>query len=250
MAYRFTAAATGLIPSAVKTAIEAAGSKLATIEQATVTDIPTKIDNIEVATDAPSVAEIRAEMDANSTKLAAINLATTDTIPTAIAGVTATVDETALATAIASELGDVGGASVSDIVSALVGKNITVTSPVTADQDVEVYAADDYIDAWDRSLSWSNSGGDWAGGDLTDAVVTMAIVDASGNAVLTKTGSVVTATGTQSVMVELEEADVSLLTQEGKRYKYQLYITKSGYRQTLATGSVTAVQPAAEVVEE
>lgn len=143
MAYRFTAAATGLIPTAVKTAIEAAGSKLATIEQATVTDIPTKIDNIEVATDAPSVAEIRAEMDANSTKLASINLATTDTIPTAIGNVSATVDETALAAAIAGELGSVVAPTAAENAEAYakldystIAGTIPANSPMAADMAV------------------------------------------------------------------------------------------------------------------
>lgn len=116
--------------------------------------------------------------------------------------------------------------------------NVTVSSVVTTDQDLVLVQYDDYLDANSRAISWSNTSGDWFAGDLTDATVALTIVDAGGYVKLTKAGSVVTATGTQEVSVELTSAETGLLTEQGRRYHYQLLLTKATHRETEVDGDV------------
>lgn len=116
---------------------------------------------------------------------------------------------------------------------------ITVTSPVTADQNVEIVQYDDYLDENSKVLPWTNSSGDWFNGDLTDATVSFIVKASDGTAILTKAGRVDTATGTQVVSVELTSAETGLLTRAGKQYTYQLLLTKATYRETEVTGDVT-----------
>jgi len=117
--------------------------------------------------------------------------------------------------------------------------NITVTAAVKTDGDIELVQYDDYLAANSRALSWTNTSGDWFAGDLTTATVALTIVDNDGVLVLTKAGTVTTATGTQAVAVELTSANTALLTKQGKQYKYQLLLTKTAYRETEVTGDIT-----------
>jgi hypothetical protein len=116
---------------------------------------------------------------------------------------------------------------------------VTVTSAVSDDNDIEIVQYDDYLTAYSRQLSWTNSGGDWMGGDLTDATVAFTATEKDGTAIITKAGAVVTATGTQAVSVDLTAAETALFTKPGKQYMYQLLITKATYRETEITGDIT-----------
>jgi hypothetical protein len=169
----------------------------------------------------PTAVENRQEMDSNSTQFAAIVEDTGTTLPAAISGISTT------------------------IVANLSG-NVTVTSPVTVDLDVEITQYDDYLDANGRKLTWNNSSGDWCNDDLTDATITFTVETASGTEVLEVAGEVVTATGTQVIGVELTSAQTALLTKEGQQYKYQLLVTKSTYRETVASGGVIVTLPFSE----
>jgi len=117
--------------------------------------------------------------------------------------------------------------------------NVTAASAVTTALDIELVQYDDYLDANSKALTWSNTSGDWFAGDLTDASVALTLTAAhDGKVMLTKAGSVVTATGTQEVSVELTAANTALFTKPGKQYKYQLLLTKATYRETEVTGDV------------
>jgi len=124
--------------------------------------------------------------------------------------------------------------------------DMTVSAPVTQDLDIVIYQYDDYYDAEGRSLEWTNSDGDWGGGDITGATVSLQINHKhTGAAVKTKVGTVVTATGTQKVRVELGTADTDDFTDCGELYKYQLRITLAGdggHVETVAEGDVTVIK--------
>lgn len=119
------------------------------------------------------------------------------------------------------------------------GGTVNVSSTVTDDNDIDIVQHDDYLTAYDRQLSWTNSGGDWFGEDLTDAAVAFTAMERDGTVIITKAGAVVTATGTQAVSVDLTAANTALFTKPGKRYKYQLLLTKATYRETEVTGDIT-----------
>lgn len=116
--------------------------------------------------------------------------------------------------------------------------DITVTSAVTSDSEIELVAYDDYLSANSRALSWTNSSGDWFAGDISGAAVTLTLVERDGTVVVSKAGSVTTATGTQAVEVALTSAETGLFTKLGKQYKYQLLLVKTAYRETEVTGDV------------
>lgn len=165
-------------------------------------------------------------VEAVQEKLAAVEEDTGTTLPAAISAI---------------EAGSGGDATAENqvaILAALRAGAVTVESAVTEGLDIEVVQYDDYLTANGRQLSWSNAAGDWAGGDLTTATVTFAIKTKDGTAVLSKSGAIVTATGTQVVTVDLTSANTALLTKPGNQYRYQLLITKSTYRETEVTGNV------------
>lgn len=120
--------------------------------------------------------------------------------------------------------------------------SVTVTSPVTSEEDVELVAGRDYLTANARHLSWSNSSGDWCNSDLTDATVAFtaeATWGGGSNTLDGIAGAVVTATGTQVVKVELTAAQTALFINPGGQYIYQLTFTDaSGYVETAVTGNI------------
>ncbi len=116
--------------------------------------------------------------------------------------------------------------------------NITVTSAVTSDSEIELVQYDDYLSANSRALSWTNTSGDWFAGDITGAAITLTLTENDGTIILSKAGSVVTATGTQEVSVDLTSAETGLFTKPGKQYKYQLLMVKATHRETWITGDV------------
>jgi hypothetical protein len=117
---------------------------------------------------------------------------------------------------------------------------VTVTSPVTDDLDINIVQYDDYLTANNRALPWTNTSGTWFDGDISGATVTFTATDRSGTTILEKAGSVVASTGTQAVQVELTSVNTGLFTKaDGKqRYKYQLLLTKTGYREMEVTGDI------------
>ncbi len=118
--YAATAESQEAIPAAVKTAIEADGSKIDHLWETTEDDGGTRRFTADSLAEAPSgtgasATSIREEMDDNSTKLAAIKTKT-------------------------------------DLITSA---NITVTSAVTTDGDIELVQYDDYLGANSKALSWT-----------------------------------------------------------------------------------------------
>jgi len=131
---------------------------------------------------------------------------------------------------------------------ALISGAVTVTSPVTAELDVEITQHDDYLLANSRTLPWTNTSGTWFAGNILGATVTFTAKTLDGIAVLSKAGVVLTATGTQAVYVELTAANTALFTKAGRQYRYQLLLAKTGYRETEVTGEIvvtTSLSPPA-----
>jgi hypothetical protein len=132
------------------------------------------------------------------------------------------------------------------IASALAGRTISVTSPVTENQDIEIVAGDDYVVANGRELTWPNTGGDWCNGDMTDASVVFVAepINGDGDDTVNLDGRVITATGTQEVGVDLASAYSTLFVKDGSLYKYHLVFTDAnGYVETRVIGKINAKQP-------
>jgi hypothetical protein len=84
---------------------------------------------------------------------------------------------------------------------------ITTVSPVAQDGDVTLIQGDDYLDADDRALEWTNEEGTWP--DLTDAEIRL--VAHRNRITVSVTGEVVVPTGAnQKVRVELTQADTEI----------------------------------------
>jgi len=117
---------------------------------------------------------------------------------------------------------------------------VTAISPVSDDLDISLVQGDDYTVVNGRSLYWTNEAGTWgAGGDISGFDVNLYIANCNNTLLLSKTGVVTTPTTTQRVDVELLSAETTLLTKNGKVYKYQLVISNSGDRETIVTGDIT-----------
>jgi len=206
--YRLTAVATSLIAEQVKSALEAEGSKLSQVLDDTSTTIPEAISGIEVTID--------------ETALAAIII---ESISDSLGDIV--IDETAIASAIATKFRG----------------SISIVSPVVDNQDIDIVSGDDYNITDTRELSWTNTSGNWCGGDLTSAIVEIFFVLADSTALFKKTGEVVTATGAQKVCVQLTSAETSLFTKAGSSYKYQLRFTKSDRTEMRIAGDVKVTLP-------
>lgn len=119
---------------------------------------------------------------------------------------------------------------------------VTVSSPVSSTGDVAVHQWDDYFDADNRRLEWSNSDGDWGGGSLLNATIRLRMKHLLTGTSKDLLGSVITSSGTQVVGVEIESTDAGILD-KGQVYDYQLRATLptsgTGHTETLKTGRIT-----------
>lgn len=142
------------------------------------------------------------------------------------------LDEQAIADAIIDQL---GGESI----------NVTVVQPVLPNSDITIYAGDDYDNDELRSLEWTtDDAAIWP--DLTGASIAFIATkrtDRSGDASLSKAGSVVVATGAnKKVRVELSASDTDSLVRGENVYAYALRATlPNGHVITLQTGNVTVI---------
>lgn len=91
-------------------------------------------------------------------------------------------------------------------------------APVNANGDVAVIAGDDYLNADGRALVWTNAA--WP--SLTGATITLKVRDNTKAVLLTKTGTVVSAT---SARVDLTRTDTALAT---GAYLFNLVAALSG----------------------
>jgi len=120
---------------------------------------------------------------------------------------------------------------------------VALVSPVTVQNHLSLVQGDDYTIANGRYLSWTSAGG-WCSGDIAGATVSLLIEEkVSHTFVLKKSGTVITATGTQKVGIELLAAETALLTNEGfAYYTYQLKIAKAGDIEKTVTGNVSVTR--------
>ena len=160
----------------------------------------------------PSVESIRQEIDNNSSKLAEI-LEDTSEIGIAGAGlndlggmsdtmkdqVNAEVDQA---------LADFGPPTKEELNTALATYGVSVANPKSPNTNtITIVRGDDYTESASRKIVWTASSADqWP--DLTDATITFTAKRDSDS--LTKTGSVISATGTQSFQVELTASDTDI----------------------------------------
>jgi len=99
--------------------------------------------------------------------------------------------------------------------------SVTVVSPVATDEDITIYTWDDY-DADPVPLAGLEQQQRRLGGtDLTTWTIKLHLYDELTETTTSITGSVVTATGTQVVRVELTHAQTGVLV-AGNSYKYQV----------------------------
>lgn len=118
--------------------------------------------------------------------------------------------------------------------------HITYVGPVAINGDVTIVRGDDYSNTDSRSLQWeTDDAATWP--TLTSATITLTAENDSGTQVLTKTGAVVTATGTnKKVRVELAAADTASITPATYRFDVQAVI--STRKITLVRGLLTIVE--------
>lgn len=118
---------------------------------------------------------------------------------------------------------------------------VTVSSPVDpVTWNIRLTQGDDYDDDEGRSLEWTNENGTWGDGDITSNTVSFKVTNKkTGQAAISKAGSVVTPTGTQKIRVELTAAETAALTEAGDAYKYQIRIVEeNNHIETRIEGNV------------
>lgn len=128
-------------------------------------------------------------------------------------------------------------AAVNSAIASLSGGSITLVSPVTNTGDIAITQWDDYLLANNRQIAFSNSAGTWAGGTINSCTLT---ISAGGVTIIpTITGTIVSASGSQSIYFQIPSAQTGLLTQTGRAYIYQvLILNATGLRETDITGAV------------
>ena len=125
---------------------------------------------------------------------------------------------------------------------ALISGAVTVTSPINAELDIEIVQRDAYSRTDTPALDWSSSDGDWFAGNISGAIVTFTAWGNDKTQILSKACSIVSATGTQLVRLELTGANTVLFTHPGKQYVYDVVIAKSGEERTIVSGGITIIQ--------
>ncbi len=125
------------------------------------------------------------------------------------------------------------------VAAALSGQTVTITSPLASSGAISLQQGDDYDNTEGRALDWINAAGDWGTGDITGATVAFRAVHSldKTRTAIDIVGSVVTATGTQKVRVELTDEETALFL--GEAWGYQLRLTlASGRIETIADSTV------------
>jgi hypothetical protein len=180
------------------------------------------------APDNTSITAIKAQTDK-------LNFTGTD-VKATLDGESVTVDADAIADAVLAGLGSVAdpllnlvpGSYDSGTAGAALGRlvaaSVTITAPVYASgRRIRIVRGDDYLATDGRALDFSSA--DWP--DLTSATINFTAK--RGSNVLTKAGTVVTATGTKVVRIELEHTDTEDLkiTEDNNPYIYDIEATLS-----------------------
>ena len=111
-------------------------------------------------------------------------------------------------------------------------------SPMISAERIQLVQYGDYHLAMGRELHWDNPSGSWHRGDLTGCAVQFAITDGQGRQIVRKTGAVVTATGRQRVICELDSADTAVLTSEGAVYSFEVAVASAGNFEPIVLGTV------------
>ena len=124
------------------------------------------------------------------------------------------------------------------IINTLAATTVSVTSPVVDDTTIEVVTGDDYHVDDSRALTFSKV---ISTEDITGATVSFRVTDLGGTNKIDASGTVVTATGTQVVRVDLTAAEVATLTAAGEAYTFHLKILHDTRTITVAQGKVTAL---------
>lgn len=118
-----------------------------------------------------------------------------------------------------------------DALGYVTGGGVTIMPPVLPSGQMRLVCGDSYKNAEGRALEWTSTGAPWPT-DLAGYTITLYAGP------ITKTGSVVVATGTRKVRVELLTTDTTIPAR--KDYRYKLVATKTGEVVTLAMGEMWA----------
>ncbi len=116
---------------------------------------------------------------------------------------------------------------------------LTVTSPLTPEGNLELYAGDDYRAADGRALVWTNAAGTWP--NLTAAALQLT-AHRNGARRLQFPGTVQTPTGAQQIQFEPTAQDLPTPTDAAPSWEYSFAITatlSNGHTITLQTGTLT-----------
>ena len=136
-----------------------------------------------------------------------------------------------------------------DLISS--GTAITITSPVTSDQDVEITAGDDFSSAGSNRLTWTEA--DYTGPDLSAATVTFrcqltSLYEAGAGAVALEVAGTISIDGTTNTYyVALTAVQTAALSPtppaDKKAYTYDLTVTlATGETITKAVGAMTVLR--------
>lgn len=124
----------------------------------------------------------------------------------------------------------------------LTSSNITLTSPVSSTGNITLHQWDDYYNAESRSLEWTSTGGDWGGGNISNASVEFKARNKVTGTTLIRAGSIVSSTPPQKVRVELSSTQTGAL-KAGEVYDFQVRAimptTGTGHVQTIQSGEMT-----------
>lgn len=108
-------------------------------------------------------------------------------------------------------------------------------SPVVTEERVELFQDDDYFEADDHSLKWTDSGSTWP--DCTGATPYL-LVRAADGSTFSKAGTILNpGTATQSAYIELTAAESATLVNKPDPSEFRLRVTlASGHKVTLVDG--------------
>jgi hypothetical protein len=119
------------------------------------------------------------------------------------------------------------------------GSVVVVATPFVGRGNIEIYRGDDYYNADQRAVEFTDSGGRWRPTDITGATPWLRLyVSEGGSLALTVDGSVITPTGIKKVRFEPTATQTGLLSQP--TYYFEMGLTLANtHVVTLETGRAT-----------
>jgi len=120
------------------------------------------------------------------------------------------------------------------ILGHLAGVSVTYISPIVNDEEVVLFQADDYDDAHDTALEWTDTGSTWP--DFTGGVPWLLVRAADGTK-FSKAGVIVNpGTPTQTARIELTSAETATFVHRPEPSEFRVRVAVGGHFHTIVDG--------------